>query len=273
LLLVAEARAYQCETRHSFDIAKQGYINLLLAKQGIKELGDTKLMFSHRRQFLDRGYYNPISDKVNQRVATALASSAAPTVSVINILDAGCGEGFYTKRLKDSLAAEAQLQFQFFGIDISKLGIQYAARRDKAITFAVASVSTLPFADASLDWIVSFFSPVNYAEFSRVLKTTGKLITAKAGPQHLYELRQQLLQEEVESLQDKASNKFKTHFELEYTTEVQYDLVLTDGAAIADLALMTPYAWHLAAERRSQLEQLESLQTTIDVTIKMFGKL
>lgn len=263
-------KTYICPNNHTFDIAKQGYVNLLLASQGSKELGDSREMFLHRRQFLDAGFYNPISDHVNVLLQTVLTQNNQDTV---NILDAGCGEGFYTHRLKNFLTQiRPDTPLDILGIDISKFGVQIAAKRDPTITFAVASVGDLPVQADSLDFIVSFFSPVNYQEFSRVLKPDGQLITVKAGSNHLYALRQVIYAGQAEPLQDKASAKYSPYFTLKQSAEVSYNLALKNQADISNLALMTPYSWHLDSEIKLRLEQLEELQTPIEASIKLFTK-
>ncbi len=228
-------------------------------------------MFLHRRQFLDAGFYNPISDHVNILLQTQLTQ---PNHRTLNILDAGCGEGFYTQRLKTSLTQTLPTTpLDILGIDISKFGIQIAAKRDPAITFAVASVANLPVQAASLDFIVSFFSPVNYQEFNHVLKPGGQLITVKAGSNHLYALRQLIYAGQTEPLQDKASAKYNPYFTLNQSAEVSYNLTLKNQADISNLALMTPYSWHLDPTAKLRLEQLTELQTPIEANFKLFTKI
>lgn len=268
----ATLKLYKCANSHTFDIAKQGYVNLLLSQQqGSKELGDSKEMLSRRRQFLDSGLYNGISDSVNKLVAHSL--EPLDTKSVV-VLDAGCGEGFYIKRLKDFLFSRyPELEVTFAGVDISKSGIQYATRRDKDIIFVVASVAALPVLDQSLDFIINVFSPVNYADFSRVLKPGGTLLTVKAGPRHLYALRQLLYTTPVEPLQDKASAKFGEFFRLSYNQEVSYEIELSSTNSILDLLLMTPYSWNIDPEAKTRLLELNYLQTQVDTLVRLFEKL
>ena len=263
-------KTYTCPNNHTFDIAKQGYVNLLLSSQGPKELGDSREMFLHRRQFLNAGFYNPISDHVNALLQTQLSQTYRESIS---LLDAGCGEGFYTHRLQTFLTQTLPTTpLDIVGIDISKFGIQIAAKRDLALTFAVASVADLPIQTDALDFIVSFFSPVNYQEFSRVLKPGGQLITVKAGSNHLYALRQLIYANQAEPLQDKASAKYSHHFLLTQSSEVSYQITLKNQADISNLALMTPYSWHFDPETKLRLAQLTELQTPIEVSLKLFTK-
>ena len=177
---------YQCPGNHTFDEAREGYVNLLLVNQKhSRQPGDSKEMIRSRTRFLETGLYNRISDGVNRAVAAGLP--AEEKGGTLHILDAGCGEGFYLERLKISLAQRPGIEY--YGVDISKFGVLRAAKRDRMISWFVAGIRNLPFAASSLNLIMNVFSPVDVREFSRVLVQDGLLVLATPGPRHLNGLR------------------------------------------------------------------------------------
>ncbi|WP_396424548.1 hypothetical protein LLNCDO702_07280 [Lactococcus lactis subsp. lactis] len=120
-LLIKEQNTYKCENNHTFDLAKEGYLNLLLNAK--KTSGDSKEMMAARRDFLAKGYYEKLSDRVNQRLKKSHLTDQA-------ILDIGCGEGYYLSRCQKEIAPKAS---NFYGMDISKLGIRMAAKKNPMI--------------------------------------------------------------------------------------------------------------------------------------------
>lgn len=161
--LVVEERSYKCHKGHNFDRAKSGYINLLMSQQTKKKRhGDDKLMVQARKEFLESGYYNVLREKLQDVV-----NKHAKDQDVI--LDAGCGEGWYTDHILKHLT-EQSLHIKMLGIDISKCAVDYAAKRNKKIELAVASIADLPVADQSCDIIISIFAPFLGEECQRALK-------------------------------------------------------------------------------------------------------
>src|ERR1700730_10081044 len=159
--------ALVCANTHSFDIAREGYINLLLQKR----TGDAKEMLRARRNFLERGFYAPLADAVNELVRTHLQDVPEP----LHILDAGCGEGYYLDRLQNALAP---LQSGYYiGLDVSKEAIRMAAKRYRQLLFVVADVKQrLVLADGVIHAILNIFAPRNQSEFARVTSANGILI-------------------------------------------------------------------------------------------------
>ena len=148
--LEKRAGAYLCPKNHSFDIAKSGYVNLLLnSSQG--HHGDDKLMVRARRDFLDKGYYD--------RFIAAVADAAAEfTPQEATVLDAGCGEGIYSLAVLRAIE-KAGKHGELLGVDISKTALQYASKRSPDFTLCVASCAHLPVADGSIDEVLNIFSP------------------------------------------------------------------------------------------------------------------
>lgn len=271
-LTVRSETGCQCANKHTFDAARQGYVNFLLAHQKhSKEPGDSREMIQSRRRFLDRGHYDKLSDGINEVLAGVLPEPRRG--SVCSILDAGCGEGFYLKRLKDYLSrSDRDTVFHYYGVDISKFAVQQATQRDRTMNWFVASIIDLPFTQASLDIVLNVFSPLNFAEFSRILKDTGKLVIAHPGPRHLNGLREVIYPVAREHEESDMVEQAKSFFSLSSRTRVNYQLELASSGEIMDLLAMTPYFWNIDLSTRSRVEALDRLALDVDVMISVFSK-
>ena len=165
-----------CPARHSYDAAKQGYWNLLLANQKrSKDPGDNAEMVQARRQFLALGHYQPLADTIAEKLAVLATQHDIP-----RILDMGCGEGYYTHRMQQRLE-QSGIDYQLAGLDISKHAVKAACNQTKALTWMVASGARMPVADASLDLVTVLFSRLMPEEFSRTLKPGAELMIAYPG--------------------------------------------------------------------------------------------
>lgn len=256
-----DGRSWRCATGHAYDVAREGYVNLLITHQRRqRDPGDSPEMLRHRRAFLDAGHYGVL------REAVATAARLRPGMAV---LDAGCGEGYYTR---DWPAEHAGLELA--GVDIAKPAVRMAAKRAAAPTarYAVASVYDLPIGDAAVDLAVSIFAPLHSPEFERVVRAGGRVLTVTPGPDHLAGLKAKLFAEpEVHP----ETGPFErdgaaTILEPEGTTRVQADLELRTADAVADLLNMTPYAWYVAPEVRAAVVSESSLSTRIDFLISTY---
>jgi 23S rRNA (guanine745-N1)-methyltransferase len=161
---------------HCFDVAKSGYLNLSGPRGGE---GDSKDAVRARRLFLDAGYYRPLCDRIEEILTSH---------GIQSVLDAGCGEGYYTNRLAMNRTA--------VGIDLSRAGIEVASKRANAAGsragFAVAGLFAMPVADGTMDGVINLFAPCAEEEFLRVLKPGGILVLVGAGERHLMGLKQVL---------------------------------------------------------------------------------
>jgi 23S rRNA (guanine745-N1)-methyltransferase len=244
--LAREPRRWFCAQGHSYDVAREGYVNLLPAQhRNSREPGDTSESLKARRAFLEAGHYAALREALVRQVA-----SQSPLRTV---LDVGCGEGWYTS----ALAGIAQ---DVIGLDIAKPAIQLAARRYPGPTWIVGSGALLPVSDASVDLAVSAFSQIHVAELRRVLRAGGRLLVATPAPDHLYALREGLFEEVRPHQPDKFLPGLEAGFELREQIEVRVPLVL-DNTGLRQLVLMTPYAWKAKPERRAAVEALDALET------------
>jgi 23S rRNA (guanine745-N1)-methyltransferase len=272
-LTVRSETGCQCVNKHTFDAARQGYVNFLLAhKKHSKEPGDNREMIQSRRRFLDGGHYDRVSGGINDAIAGVLAGPERGRI--VNILDAGCGEGYYLKRLEESLARSsgAKEAFHYYGVDISKYAVQQATQRDRTMNWFVASIIDLPFVHASLDIVLNVFSPLNFPEFARILKDTGKLVIAHPGPRHLNGLREVIYPVAKEHDESDMVEQAKGLFALSHRTRVNYPLELANNMEIMDLLAMTPYFWNIDLSTRARVEALDRLALDVDVMISVFSR-
>ena len=268
--LLNSADGYQCSNNHTFDAAREGYVNVLPAhKKNSKEPGDSKEMIRSRRRFLNLGLYDRISDGINETAAGNLPKPVSGRA--FNILDAGCGEGFYLQRLKEFLAQRPGSR-EYYGVDISKFAVRQATQRDRSMNWFVASVIDLPFAESSLDMVLNVFSPADFPEFSRVLRETGGLLTVSPGPRHLNGLREIIYPDAREHAPSTISEEAKGFFSLSTETRINYPLELKSREAIMDLLAMTPYFWNIDLKTKARVEALDRLALDVDVEIRAFKK-
>ncbi len=244
--LARHGGALSCAKSHSFDLARNGYVNLDTGRHP----GDTKEMLLARRAFLDDGHYLPLSLAINQRIAAHLLRHAAGTPKVercATILDAGCGEGYYTRGLSAHLATCPELAseaVELFGLDISRDGIRMAANRRTGglIPFFIAAdlKTGLPFRTGSLQVLFDVFAPRNPADFARVLVPGGLLLVVIPGPDHLKEVRERLPLLNIEKdKHERVLSQFSSTFSLQERYDLRYELSLAP-AAIDLLMTMTP---------------------------------
>lgn len=190
----------RCTNRHTFDIAKQGYVNLVPAAKQSQYY--SKESFENRRTVLEGGYYQHVLDAVLDAVARYCAKGT--------ILDAGCGEGFYARAAQQANPAATMLAF-----DIAKDSVQLAARDDAsmAVKWFVGNLAQLPLADGVVDCVLDVFSPANYEEFARVLAPRGIIVKVVPGANHDAQLRE-LAREQLrhgEYANDSVVEQFAEH--------------------------------------------------------------
>ena len=261
----AKDKVFKCENNHSYDIAKQGYVNLLISNmKRSKNPGDSKEMVLARIDFLRRGFYKQVSDKINEAIYDYFKDSE----NRIEILDVGCGEGYYLTNLKEYLK-EKQIYGDFYGMDVSKEAVKYASRSEKECIFAVGNNYHIPAEDNSIDCILSVFSPIDIDEINRVLKKDGIFVRVLPRTNHLIEMRNIIYS--VVNLNDKV---YKPDSEKDvYIKEVNvtYNISL-DNEEFNSLLKMTPHYWKSTPENKAKLEEYEDLKITVDMRIGVFKK-
>lgn len=243
-----------CPHNHCFDIAKEGYVNLLLPNQKkSKEPGDDKTMIDARQEYLNNGYYQPLRDKICEIIDLSNADV---------ILDAGCGTGYYANDIDPN-------KHQICGIDISKYAIKMASKNNKNNSYIVASIFSLPIANESIDVILNVFAPKPKAEFERVLKNNGLIIEVVPGKDHLKELKTIIYKKEF--LENKEKYAFE-NFKLEQTQRLSYTKCFNNACDLINLLKMTPY-WYNGGEINSKLILDSNInKMTFDFIINIWRK-
>ena len=256
-------RAYTCPGRHSYDISKEGYTHLLPANQTNSAApGDDKGMAAARRDFLSKGYYQPLLNTLSSQILAH--SNDCPA-----ILDAGCGEGYYTAGVYQALRSAGKKP-QMAGIDISKFILRTAAKRERGIEFAVASSYHLPLHDGSVDILLNCFSPLAIDEFRRVLKPGGTFLYVVPAADHLWELKQVLYDRPYPNEEKETPYE---GFQYEAIVPVEDTITLANQTDIHNLFQMTPYYWKTPKSGSERLAALDTLTTRIAFRVHVFKKL
>lgn len=255
--LSQESRTFRCPRGHCFDQARQGYVNLLTsAQKHSRHPGDTRDMVAARKEFLDRGYYAPIAEKV-----VALAAPLLPQDP--NVLDAGCGEGYYMTYLQGRLSGG-----QFVGVDISKDAVRYAAVRNKNALWLTASAAHLPLGDHGFHLVMSMFALSAPEEFHRVLVPGGLYLEVTAGREHLMGLKSLI----YSTLTEKAPQLAPDYpgFRLQREETLEFSFTLEGGADIQRLLAMTPHFWRITKEGARRAAEATHLEDTAQVVFRLY---
>ncbi|MBR1823205.1 MAG: methyltransferase domain-containing protein [Ruminococcus sp.] len=260
-ILDNNGRGLVCPKRHSFDLARSGYVNLLLSKHIGKTVhGDNKLMVRARRDFLEKGYYSPLKNMLCDKAVEYFKGGV--------ILDAGCGEGYYTSAIFDKLKS-ANIAAEMYGIDISKTAVEFAAKRGTDIFFAAASVFHIPFADSSCDMLVTMFAPYCGGEYLRVLKKGGIMVMAIPSENHLWELKKAIYETPYK-------NQVKPYeldgFTLADKVRITYDMELGSQEDVQSLFSMTPYFYRTSPTQKERLAKICSICTKADFELLIYRK-
>lgn len=276
-----EGSLLRCANNHSFDLAKEGYVNLLPPGKGKNaHTGDEKAMVRARQTFLASGLYAAISDGV-----AAMLAQYLPTGHAAVLCDSGCGEGYHTLRITGALRQKRDSGLLIYGFDASKTAISYAAKAaarsgytgEKGIgtegetlcTFCPANIFALPLSDSSMDAVVSMFAPVAVTENLRVLRDDGILLTASSGVLHLAEMRA-LLYDDVRYHENTAA--VFEGFTLSDTADICYTMHVPDRSTLQALWTMTPFYYKTTPAGKERLLSADSLDCTVDVRISIYKK-
>ncbi len=267
------ANTVKCENNHTFDIAREGYINLLTKKLP-DSMGDTKEMLLARRTFLESGHYQPLVTALTEVLYDYLKTDKEIGLPYLNMFDAGCGEGYYLGQLQTALKRLLpDAEIDYIGLDIAKEAVRMAAKHYKSIHFLVANLKErLVFANDSLHILLNIFAPRNVEEFARILTPGGIALVVIPAPQHLQQLRETLhLLNIEEHKQAHVIEQFAPYFRHIATTSVSSTLRLTTQE-IVQIGMMTPNYWHLSDEIKQKISAINEFETEIAFTCLLFQK-
>ena len=261
-------RQWLCQNGHSFDVARQGHVNLLpVQHKRSKDPGDSPEMIQARTAFLNSGAYAAIAEHLNEMIHTLITTLTGHEVCV---LDAGCGEGYYLEKLLLYLQqAQGAVDVSLVGLDISKPAILSASKRSKQITWLVASNRQPPLIAGSVDLILCLFGFPLYESFSKLLRPGGRIILVESGPEHLLELRN-IIYPTVNIAPPPALDEAEAAgFALCDQSELSYTVRLDSNSQVMNLLYMTPHYYRASHEGKQAAHQLEAIELTVDVAFRV----
>ena len=249
-------KQYLCPNRHSFDVARQGYVNLLTVQQKHSlNPGDTREQVLSRREFLEAGFYAPIAE-------TLIAEAKALGITG-QILDVGCGEGYYSARLADAL--EAPLT----GLDISKEAVRCAAAKYKGKQWLCATAAHIPVESGSVSLLTSLFALTLPQEFARVLKEAGFYFQVLAAEDHLLGLKG-IIYDQL-NFKEKNTVPELPGFELVKSVAIRFSFTV-EGQQIQNLFSMTPHVFRIGKEGAERLRNTEILTDTASCVLNIYRR-
>lgn len=252
------SKGYYCDNKHHFDLAKEGYLNLLVVQhKNSKEPGDSRQMMRARRNFLEAGYYQPMADAVARLVCDTLADTPEA-----RLLDLGCGEGYYSRRIA---AAKGEHNIEQHGLDIAKNAILAAAKKQPDSQFVVASSDKVPFNQEHFDMLLKVYAPANDDELRRVIKQDGYLLTVTPGPRHLWQLKEFIYRKVKEHA---VEAEIPDGFEKVTTERLSFAITPTVDERMA-LLQMTPFAWRANDKIRRAIQHAKELSIETDFILTL----
>lgn len=253
--LLKTGNSLKCESGHCFDIASEGYVNLVMGKISG---GDSPDMCRARHEFLSAGYYEPFAKGISRVIKEFSAS---------RICDAGCGEGYYSRIIRDENNG-----IEIVGFDLAKTSVKYASKAEKGkinpINYAVCGIFDMPIPSESYDALISVFAPVPDKEARRILKEGGLMIVCHPGKDHLSGLKSLVYDTPYDN---EESNDNYDGFEKIRDDRVKYEATVSKEH-ISSLFLMTPYYWKTSKADAEKLDQADELKTTLDFIISIYRK-
>ncbi len=274
-------KTWSCANSHTFDKAKQGYVNLLpVQNKRSKMPGDDIEMVAARTTFFAQKPYQTLVLQLskiigalvlrNQSDFEVLRNQVESTCSSIKIYDSGCGEGYYVDELSrlllDADSSRKSTAFSFAGHDISKAAVLAAAKRNKDKQLVVASTINIPVLANSQDVILQVFAPACASEYARILRSNGVVITVNPGAKHLFELKEKVY-ENPQFHQDGDASLLG--FEIAEQHKLSFSVALTSPEVRLSLLQMTPFYWKTNEQQRTLIQQ-ELLQVSADFNITVW---
>jgi 23S rRNA (guanine745-N1)-methyltransferase len=259
--LAIDGASLVCEHGHRFDVARQGYVNLLGPKdKRSKDPGDSKKMVLARTAFLGADFYQPLADAC---LDITLDYCSRVADGHITLMDAGCGDGYYLHHVQKNLSHNLRGRISLVGFDISKWAVQQSAKRCDG-TWFVGSNRHIPMANSSVDLLFDMFGFPDYSSFLRVLAPGGRLVRLTPGDQHLIQLRE-IIYPNIKSPTERSS--YPEILRVVAEKRISYEMTL-GSEDLNNLLLMTPHMFRSTPERRQQALNHDQLSLTVDVVIE-----
>lgn len=255
---LVDLKSLVCGQGHCFDLARQGYLNLLSHTPKTKY---NKRLFKARRTVGESGFFEPLHEKVS-----VIINQGASNGEPIRLLDAGCGEGSHLAGIREKISLRTPNVG--IGVDIAKEGIHIASRENANNIWCVGDLANSPFASQSFNWILNILSPANYSEFQRMMTDDGRVIKVIPGRDYLQELRKVFFRNTSRQayLNGNTIDRFQDKFKLLDMENVQYGITL-DRTMIDPLIRMTPLSWGTTEERLQKIFGMGLREITVDLVI------
>lgn len=244
-----------CVQNHSFDISRQGYVNL--APQAHTTKYD-KTLFEARNIMMTYGFFDPLLARITETIQQYMSDEGRAV-----ILDAGSGEGSQVAQIMQELSGQA---VNSIGIDLAKEGIASAAKNYPGSSWVVADLANCPFEDRSFDVLLNILSPANYEEFTRLLKEDGLFIKVVPEKDYLKQLRVLFYEGEEREKDNQPATAVTKHFKDMTTERVTYDFPL-NSLLLDSLIRMTPLAWGASKDKIENARLADIPFVTIDFTV------
>lgn len=263
-----------CKNGHSFDIARQGYINLLpVQHKRSKQPGDSKEMVVARTRFLNSGLYEPLAEELAKIYLCLIDDMNKLDDQKLCLMDAGCGEGYYFNYVYNYLKSQkGNATLSFIGMDISKPAIVESAKRNEFISWIVGTNRQPPVQQESVDIIACVFGFQSFEGFNKILKPGGKVILVEAGEDHLKELREIIYPQVKKSDLPDISHAEEMGFAISESKVIRFNTGGISNEVISDLLLMTPHFYRASKDGRERASNLQTLALTVDVVVRVFVK-
>lgn len=255
----AGPRSLECFQRHTFDFAKQGYLNLM--SHPVHSHYDKELFAARRSIIAESKLYAPM----HETIARVIHAYAGAPASAPRVADMGCGEGSHLQGILRQLNSPEGLGV---GIDLSKEAIRLAARQEANALWIVSDLAHAPLQDQSVQVVLNLMSPANYGEFQRMVAPGGVVVKVVPGADYLRELRASLYDGHEKRIysNEKTVMLFRRHFPVMEVTPLKYRQQLR-AEQLRDLVRMSPLAWSAEQKRITAFTQREATEITIDVEI------
>ncbi|MGB4984652.1 MAG: methyltransferase domain-containing protein [Erysipelotrichaceae bacterium] len=241
---------YHCQNNHQYDIAKSGYVNLLIKNK--KQQGDNKLLTQARDNFLKSDNYLPLKNYIKET-----AEQLQPNF----VVDCGCNQGYYTQALYNNN--------QVYAFDLSINAIKIAAKKDKNITYFCANIFDIPIIDNTIDLVTNIFIPLSIDETLRILKKEGYFIVVTPAKNHLIQMKE-LLYPQVYLNEEKEINH--PNLKLINKHVLTYNRTL-NNSDLNNLFKMTPYYYKTSYENKDKLLNIPNLEITFSFCIQLYQKM
>ncbi len=262
-----------CKNGHSFDVSRQGYVNLLpVQHKRSKEPGDSKEMVIARTEFLNSGFYEPVADKLTEMLLARLLDNHS-SLQEACLLDAGCGEGYYLDFIFNSLKfKDFNSKLSLIGLDISKPAIASAAKRNNKISWIVGTNRQPPVLENSVDIILCVFGFQNFAGFRKILKADGKIILVDPGADHLKELREIIYNDPKITEAPGSCLAEENGLRVSDEQSLLYKTTINNNEQIKNLLLMTPHFYRANKTGREVALELQEIDITVEMVFRVLEK-